>query len=108
MTAKTTAEWQEIPQSHGNWHAPVLDYDAVAEDPQVRHNRSFETVPGAEGHPVTLVGHPVRYDGRAPETRLPPQRLGAQSGEILRELGYDDGDIERLTAEGTVGVCRDA
>ncbi len=73
-------------------------------DPQVEHNRNFVTVPGATGAPVTLVTHPVRYDGEVPTVRLPPQPLGAQSAEILGELGYSAAEIQRLAAAGAIGL----
>jgi crotonobetainyl-CoA:carnitine CoA-transferase CaiB-like acyl-CoA transferase len=105
IAGKTTAEWQEILDRARVWNAPVNDYDAVVADPQVRHNGDFVTLDGVEGQPITLVGHPVRYDGTAPEIRLPPQRLGAQSAEVLAELGYTATEIERLAAEGTIGLA---
>ena len=37
--------------------------------------------------PVTLVNHPVLYDGEAAEVRLAPQPLGAQTEEVLTEIG---------------------
>ncbi|MCH7794299.1 MAG: CoA transferase [Proteobacteria bacterium] len=104
VAGKTTAAWLEIFERHRIWHAPVNDYDAVVADPQVAHNRNFVTVPGATGAPVTLVTHPVRYDGEVPEVRLPPQALGAQSAEILGELGYSATEIERLAAAGAIGL----
>lgn len=60
---------------------------------------------GATGTPVMLVSHPVRYDGEVPEIRLPPQKLGAQSEEILRELGYDAAQVEALYAKGAVNAA---
>jgi crotonobetainyl-CoA:carnitine CoA-transferase CaiB-like acyl-CoA transferase len=104
IAGKTTAEWQAILDRARVWNAQVNDYDAVIADPQVRHNSDFITLEGAEGEPITLVGHPVRYDGSAPEIRLPPQRLGAQSAEILAELGYTGTEIERLAAAGAIGL----
>ncbi len=104
IAQKTTAAWLEILERHRIWHARVNDYAEVVADPQVRHNRNFVTVPGATGAPVTLVGHPVRYDGVAPEVRLPPQPLGAQNAEILAELGYGTAEIKRLTTEGVIAV----
>jgi crotonobetainyl-CoA:carnitine CoA-transferase CaiB-like acyl-CoA transferase len=104
VAGKTTTAWLEIFERHRIWHAPVNDYDAVVADPQVAHNRNFVTLPGATGAPVTLVTHPVRYDGEVPEVRLPPQPLGAQSAEILGELGYSAADIERLAAAGAIGL----
>ncbi|MFC7397232.1 CaiB/BaiF CoA transferase family protein [Chelatococcus sp. GCM10030263] len=102
VARRTTAEWGAIFGRAGIWHAPVRDYPEVVEDPQVRHNVSFQTVPGATGAPITLVSHPIRYDGRVPEVRLPPQPLGAQSAEILRELGYDERAFEALVDAGVV------
>jgi crotonobetainyl-CoA:carnitine CoA-transferase CaiB-like acyl-CoA transferase len=73
-------------------------------DPQVAHNKTFRTVEGATGSPITLVSHPVRYDGDVPEIRFPPQKLGAQSDEILRELGYDADQVQTLRTSGAVGA----
>lgn len=102
MATRGSGEWQEILTRYKIWHAPVNDYDAVVADPQVRHNASFITVDGATGTPITLVNHPVRYDGEATSVRLPPQPLGAQTEEILLELGYSKADIERLEAEAAI------
>jgi crotonobetainyl-CoA:carnitine CoA-transferase CaiB-like acyl-CoA transferase len=70
----------------------------------VRHNRNFSTVPGATGTPITLVNHPIRYDGEVPPIRMPPQPLGAQSAEILRDLGYDSAQLAALLAAGVVAA----
>ena len=102
IAQKPTAAWLEILERHRIWHARVNDYAEVVADPQVRHNQNFITVPGATGAPVTLVSHPVRYDGAAPEVRLPPQPLGAQNAEILAELGYGTAEIQRLEAKGVI------
>jgi crotonobetainyl-CoA:carnitine CoA-transferase CaiB-like acyl-CoA transferase len=102
-----TAHWTALFLKHKIWHSQVNDYRAVVDDPQVRHNRSFVAVDGATGSPVTLVGHPVLYDGKAPEPRLPPQKLGAQTRDVLRELGCSPGEIEDLVAAGAVAVAGD-
>jgi crotonobetainyl-CoA:carnitine CoA-transferase CaiB-like acyl-CoA transferase len=95
------ATWITQLQAKKIWHARVQDYAAIARDPQVAHMNGLVTVPGAgaTGAPVTLVNHPLRYDGQSAEIRLPPQRLGAQSHEILRELGYSDSDIDALARD---------
>ena len=101
---RSTGEWEATLTAHKIWHAPVNDYAAVVKDPQVRHLDSFATLEGATGTPVHVVRHPVRYDGRTPEIERVPQPLGAQTREVLQELGYGEQDIEDMIAAGVVGA----
>ena len=103
-----TDAWLEAFEGRDIWCAPVNDYEDVLRDPQIRHNACFETIPGATGTPITIVAHPIRYDGATPGVRLPPQPLGAQTEDILSEIGYESEAIERLEADGVIGVHRPA
>ena len=89
-------------QSLAIWCAPVNDYETVFSDPQVHYNRNFITSESARGTPITLVNHPVRYDGQHAEMQLPPQPLGAQSAAILAELGWAGPEIEELARDNIV------
>ena len=66
-------------EEEGLWAAPVNDFDAVADDPQVKHLGAFEDVALADGSIVRLVRHPATYDGERPGTRTPPPALGADT-----------------------------
>jgi len=59
-------------------------------------------VEGATGAPITSVGHPVRYDGEGPSICLPPQKLGVQSENILKEIGYDAEQVQALRGKGVI------
>jgi crotonobetainyl-CoA:carnitine CoA-transferase CaiB-like acyl-CoA transferase len=104
LATATTEEWTGRMAPLGIWHAPVQDYAQIVEDPQVRHMKSLVTVAGAgrTGAPVALVNHPVLYDGEAAGVRLPPQPLGAQTEEVLKELGLEDTEIRALAEAGVV------
>jgi crotonobetainyl-CoA:carnitine CoA-transferase CaiB-like acyl-CoA transferase len=102
LKKRTNEDWLNALEDSEIWHAPVNDYEAVKENPQVQHNESIVTIPGATGTPITLVRHPVRYDGEVPPIRLPPQPLGAQTEQILLEFGYSSDEISRLISEGVV------
>lgn len=108
LAARTTADCVALLDAQGIWHSPVKDYPEVVQDPQVRHNRNFSTVAGATGTPITLVNHPVRYDGEVPGIRLPPQRLGAQTVAILEEIGYGAEEIRELERDGIVVAARES
>lgn len=87
------------------WCMPVQDYAEVVADPQLAAGEHVMEIESASsGRTLKLTTHPIRYDGERPAVRLVPQPLGAQSREILRELGYADDDIGRLVEKGTVAT----
>ncbi len=86
------------------WYTQINDYEKVAADPQIDHNQDLVEVESWNGEPITLIAHPARYDGQAPPIRLPPQKLGAQTAEVLAELGYASDDIAALVASGAIAL----
>jgi crotonobetainyl-CoA:carnitine CoA-transferase CaiB-like acyl-CoA transferase len=106
LKSRPTGDWIGPLERAKVWHAPVQGYAAICADPQVAHMRSLVTVAGAgaTGAPVTVVNHAVRYDGEAAEVRLPPQPLGAQTREVLTELGFGAAEIVQLAHDGVIGL----
>jgi len=104
IRTRETDHWISRMQPLKIWHARVQGYADIVADPQVQHMKCIVTAPGAgkDGKPVTLVNHPVRYDGQAAEVHLPPQPLGGQTEDVLAELGFGAAEIEALERDGVV------
>ena len=106
FTTKSNEDWCTRLEAARIWHAPVQDYDGILNDPQVKHMQALVTVHGGgkTQAPVTLVNHPLRYDGESACIGLPPQRLGAQTRQVLEEFGFRAAEIAALIDEGVVAV----
>jgi crotonobetainyl-CoA:carnitine CoA-transferase CaiB-like acyl-CoA transferase len=95
---RTTAGWLEFLVPRGVWAAPVLDYDGVFADPAVRDADVVEEVEHQTAGPIRLLRFPLEFSsGRAEMHRLPPMP-GEHTEEILREVGYNETEVRRLSA----------
>lgn len=100
FAARSSAEWIEALRALDVLCAPINDYPALVEDPQVRHNETIASVRDARQQPVPMLRNPVRLDAAPPIYSAPP-RVGEHTREILRErLGYDETQVEALVAAG--------
>ena len=104
LKTRTFSEWAEIFEARKIWFTQVNDYETLADDPQLQHNHDLIEVEAWTGEPVTLVANPVRYDGKPAAVRLAPQKLGAQTAEILTELGYGPEAQKQLADRGVVAI----
>lgn len=102
MAALTAGQALERLTKAGIWHELVRDYDSLRDNPQVQHLDAFIDAQTQHGSPMTMLAHPIRYDGAVPELRLPPQPLGAQTREVLAEAGLSADEIDALINCGAV------
>ncbi len=93
--------------SAGIWYERVQNYDELRLDPQVAHLGSLASV-DVKGKPVTVVAHPIRYDGVRPPVRAVPLQPGCDSCDILSEHGFCEEEINRLAAAGVIGLPANA
>ena len=101
IASRTFAEWLERLQTlDGQW-APIQNSLEVARDPQLRANGHIVPVRDAEGNQRELVANPVQFDETPPTLRRAPL-FAEHTGELLRELGYDDSAIRAFNESGAV------
>jgi len=76
--------------------APINDYAALVQDPQVVHNRIVGKTADGDGNPIPMLRNPLHPAGDAPAYAAPP-RIGEHSRRILaEELGYDAEAVQAL------------
>jgi len=99
---ETTAHWLSRFEAEGVPAGPILTYDQVFADPQVRQRQMAVEV----DHPVAgrtrVLGVPVKFSETAAGIRRPAPTLGQHTSEILKALGYSDDDLARLRAEAVI------
>lgn len=97
LLEKSSAEWDEIFTRARVVAGGVQDIGQVLKSGQPAARELLMEVSSAYGsHQVTTAGYRVDGTVYGPEGDVPS--LGQHNTEILREIGYDDGEIERLRA----------
>lgn len=82
--------------------APIHTLAEAFADPQVAHNEMVIDIPDPGRGRVAAVGNPVKLSETAARVRRGAPEVGEHTDEILRELGYGDGDIARFRADAAV------
>lgn len=104
LATGTAGRWQEQCNRAGVPAGRVLTVPEVVEQAQVRERkllRSFEPVLGA-GRDLRVARAGFRLADGDPGPTSPPPRLGQNTEEVLREIGFSEDEVARLRADGVV------
>jgi crotonobetainyl-CoA:carnitine CoA-transferase CaiB-like acyl-CoA transferase len=75
----------------------------VAEDPQVKARHAISEIEHPTAGKVRIVNSPWRFGSdRKPQKHRPASVLGADTREVLREVGYAEEEIDELMERGAV------
>ena len=94
--ARTTAEWITALETAGVPCGPINDLAAVFDDPQIQARGMKITMNHTKGADLSLVANPVRMSESPTSYRRAPPLLGAETNEVLTELGYTQPEIDAL------------
>ncbi len=77
----------------------------MVDDPQAHAIGAFVDVPGrGDDAPQRAVATPIRFGSTDVGPSGPVPELGEHGRDVLRELGYDEAQIRRLTGERPGGA----
>ena len=106
IAAQTTAHWLEVFNEVGLPVSSIQNLAEVAAEAQFDHRLTFTEIdrPGGEdsecGEDKVRVVSASHVANPAPPTvQSPPPRLGADTQDILAELGYSEADIQNMKSE---------
>jgi len=106
LVAEPTAHWVEKLDAAGVPGGPVYTFDQTLRDPHVLHRQMVHEIEHPVIGPMKTLGLPLKSTGALTAIRQPAPLLGQHSRDILRDLGYTDGDTQALIAQGVVRETR--
>ncbi|MPZ22489.1 MAG: CoA transferase [Dehalococcoidia bacterium] len=98
--SKTRDEWFAILGESDVCVAPVYDFPEAVDDPQNRHRQMIVELEHPEFGTIRHVGIAPKFSDTRPEVRSTGVVPGANTDEVLGELGYSTDRISALRASG--------
>lgn len=99
---KTTKEWLDIFEGSGLPYAAVNDIQGTLNHEHVLARGMVKEMEHDACGKIKMVNTPVKYSQSNPSIRTVPPMLGQHTDEILKEMGYSSGNIEKFKIEGAV------
>ncbi|MGE0308856.1 MAG: CaiB/BaiF CoA transferase family protein [Acidimicrobiia bacterium] len=99
--SRTLAQWREALRDFAGPWEPVQSVLELASDPQVVANGYLQSMTTDNGQSVQLVPAPIQFDG-GPGRFKPCPEAGAQTEEVLLELGFTWDEIIAAKELGTI------
>ncbi|MSR19867.1 MAG: CoA transferase [Gemmatimonadetes bacterium] len=100
----TTAEAIERLEQVGVPCAPIADYGEVFNDAHLAERDFFWDAPHPVAGAVRQIGSPLRLSRTPPRRGAAGPMLGADTREVLREVGYTDDEVDALVAARAAAV----
>src|SRR3954452_1019606 len=105
IAARTLEENMQVFAAAEVTAAPVYDIDQFLADPHVTEREIVVDVPDKETGRLVMHNIIPRLSDTPGRLRLPAPSLGEHTAEILGQLGIDAAALDRLAADGVIGLA---
>lgn len=102
FVSRTTEQWLDILEAAGVPCGPMRGLHELFDDPQVRHSGLVAEIDHPVAGQAEIPGVPVSLEKTPGTVRTPAPTLGQHAREILLEIGYTTGDVDRLVRAGVL------
>lgn len=99
---KTRQEWMELFHKEDIPATPVYEIEEVFNDPHFQSRKMIEEITSSEGEKLRQVGIAVKFSQTPGKIKTAPPVPGANTVQILLDLGYDISSIEELRNKGII------
>jgi crotonobetainyl-CoA:carnitine CoA-transferase CaiB-like acyl-CoA transferase len=99
---KPSAHWVELMEEAGVPCGPIYSIDQVFADPQVQHLGMAAPVASKRLGDTHIVNSAINFEGIKKKIRSATPEAGEHTSEILKSIGYSDGDIAQLKTKGAI------
>ena len=102
LAAHSSAELSAVFEQHGLPFAPITDPQYLFDDPHLNATGGLAPMELPDGRATKVPLLPIKLGGERLGLRLNPPKLGEHTDALLRSLGYSEGDVAQLHADGVV------
>ena len=109
LQTKTSAEWLALCEANDLICAPINDYAALVEHPQIKAREAITTATFPDGRTMQTVAPTPKLSATPGRVRSAyPSQIGEHTREILLKVGMSEAEIAKLEADGVIAVYKPA